>query len=153
MKRALVVLETDDDGRRLLREAGELAAGTGAHLDVLALMSGDEFDEKLETLDAVGKEEHTTFDDRAVLDNLSQDAVEVVEETFDGLDVDWDVVSGRVGDAESAADRILETAENNDADHVFVTGHKRSPTGKAVFGDRAQAIILNFDGPVTTLLG
>jgi len=36
---------------------------------------------------------------------------------------------------------------------VFLTGKKRSPTGKAVFGDRSQAIILNFDGPVTTLLG
>jgi len=32
---------------------------------------------------------------------------------------------------------------------VFVRGRRRSPTGKAVFGDTAQAVILNFDGFVT----
>lgn len=153
MERALVVLETDEDGRKLLREAGEFAAGVDAHLDVLALMSAEEYTEKRETLEAAGKGEHTTYDEGAVLDNLRQNSEGVVESELDGLDVDWNVVAGRVGDAERQADRILKTAEDNEADHVFLTGNKRSPTGKAVFGDRAQAVILNFDGPVTTLLG
>ena len=153
MKRALVVLESDENGRRLLREAGEFAAGADARLDVLALMTADEYAEKRETLEAAGKGEHTTYDEGAVLDNLRQNAEGVVESELDGIDVDWNVIAGRVGDSETQADRILETAEKNRADHVFLTGTKRSPTGKAVFGDRAQAVILNFDGPVTTLLG
>ncbi len=153
MERALVVLDRNEDGRRLLAEAGELAAGVDARLLVLSLMTGEEFEEKRETLDAVGREEHTSYNESAVLDNLRQRSEETVESTLDGIDVDWDVVAGRVGDRESAAARILETADDNEVDHVFVTGRKRSPTGKAVFGDRAQAVILNFDGPVTTLAG
>ncbi|SFS11434.1 Nucleotide-binding universal stress protein, UspA family [Halomicrobium zhouii] len=153
MERALVVLETGEDGQTILREASELAAGVDAHLDVLALMTPEEYEEKRESLEAAGKGEHTTYNERAVLDNLRQRSEGTVEETLDGLDLDWDVVAARLGDSETEADRILQSAEKNDTDHVFLTGKKRSPTGKAVFGDRAQAIILNFDGPVTTLLG
>lgn len=153
MDHPLIVLGTDENGESLLREAASLAAGAGATLEVLSLISADEFGEKRAQLDAAGREEHTTYDERAVLDNVSQNAEETVKDALEGIDADWDVVAGLVGDAESEADRILETAERNDADHLFVTGRKRSPTGKAVFGDRAQAVILNFDGPVTTLLG
>ncbi|MFC6907201.1 universal stress protein [Halalkalicoccus tibetensis] len=46
-------------------------------------------------------------------------------------------------------DIILTEANKRNCDHIFVTGEKRSPTGKAVFGDTAQSIILNFEGPVT----
>ena len=46
-------------------------------------------------------------------------------------------------------DDILEKATEYDCDHLFVTGRKRSPTGKVLFGDTAQQIILNFDGVVT----
>ncbi|MCU4801984.1 universal stress protein [Halobacteria archaeon HArc-gm2] len=153
MERALVVLETSEDGQTILREAGELAAGVDARLDVLALMTPEEYEEKRETLEAAGKGEHTTYNERAVLDNRRQRAEETVEEALDDLDVDWNTVAALVGDSETEADRILQSAEKHETDHVFLTGKKRSPTGKAVFGDRSQAVILNFDGPVTTLLG
>jgi len=97
--------------------------------------------------------EHTSYDDSVFMDNVRQDAEEVVEEVLGDIDVQWDALAGRVGQAESEADRILEAARDNSADHVFITGSQRSPTGKAVFGDRAQAVMLNFDGPVTSLLG
>lgn len=152
MKRALVVLENEERGRELLTEAAELAAGVDARLHVLSLVSADEFAQKRERLDTVAEQEHTSYDDDVLMDNIRQDAEDVVEEVLGDLDVDWSVVPGRVGEAESEADRILEAAAGNDADHVFLTGSQRSPTGKAVFGDRAQSVILNFDGPVTTLL-
>jgi hypothetical protein len=34
---------------------------------------------------------------------------------------------------------------------VFLAGRKRSPTGKALFGDQTQAVILDFDGAVTVI--
>lgn len=151
MERPLVVFDDSDPSRELLEEAAELAAGTGARLTVLATMTAEEFAEQSHTLDMAGRAENTSYDDRAVLDGLRQRATEAAREHV-GEDVDWEVVAARVGDSESEADRILESARANDADHVFLAGTKRSPTGKAVFGDRTQQVTLNFDGPVTSLL-
>jgi len=152
MEDALVVLETDDKGHELLTDAAELAAGVDATLHVLSLLTHEEFEEKREALDAMAEEEHTSYDDSVFMDNVRQDAQEVTTEVLGDIDVQWNVIAGRVGQAESEADRILEAAASNDIDHVFITGTQRSPTGKAVFGDRAQAVMLNFDGPVTALL-
>jgi nucleotide-binding universal stress UspA family protein len=154
MDHPLVVYDGDESAA-LLREAGELAAGVDATLTVLALMTAEEFREAREALDVVAEEEGTSYDDGVVLDAARREASDAAEEAFGALaaDVDWTVVGARIGDDETEAERILDVAEANDADHLFVTGEARSPTGKAVFGDRAQSLILNFDGPVTSLLG
>jgi len=152
MDNALLVFDDDDTGHELLDEAGTLAAGVDAKLTILTLMTAEEYDEVRETLDTVATEEHTSYDDNVVLDAAAREARDAAEDVLDEVDVDWQVAAARVGDNETAADRILATADDTDADHVFVPGRQRSPTGKAVFGDRAQSVILNFDGPVTTLL-
>ncbi|NLV09506.1 universal stress protein [Halomicrobium sp. HM KBTZ05] len=153
MDDALVVLDTDERGRELLTEAAQLAGGADARLHVLSLLTHEAFEEKRDSLDAVAEEEHTSYDDSVIMDDVHQEAAAVVEEVVGDYDVEWDVLAGRIGQAETEADRILEAAADNDIDHVFLTGDQRSPTGKAVFGDRAQAVIINFDGPVTSLLG
>ncbi|ELZ26805.1 UpsA domain-containing protein [Halosimplex carlsbadense 2-9-1] len=149
MDRPLVVY--DDENTELLEEAGEIASGVDAKLIVLSLMTADEFREAREALDVVAQEEHTAYDDSVVIDAAKKQARETAKDMFDD-DVDYRVIGARIGDGESEADRILEVADDNGVDHVFITGQKRSPTGKAVFGDRVQSIILNFDGPVTSLL-
>jgi nucleotide-binding universal stress UspA family protein len=152
MDEAFVVFDSDETGVELLEEAGELAAGVDAHLTILSLMTPEEFSDVRATLDVVGEEEHTSYDDKVVLDVAKRQASERAEELFEDSDVDWDIVATRVGDRDDEADVILSSADDYDADHVFISGQQRSPTGKAVFGDRTQSIILNFDGPVTTLL-
>lgn len=142
----------DEENAELLKQAGELAGGVDATLTVVSLMTADEFREARETLDVVAQEEHTSYSDSVVIDAAKRQAKETLEEVLSDVDVEWVVVGARVGDGESEADRILEVANTNDVDHVFITGQKRSPTGKAVFGDRVQSVILNFDGPVTSLL-
>lgn len=142
----------DEDATELLAEAGELSAGVGAELTVLALMTEEEFEETREALDVVAREEHTAYDDSVVLDAARNEAEEAVEDLYADLDLEWEVAGAVISDDGDAADQIIETADDVGADHVFVSGKKRSPTGKAVFGDRAQAVILNFGGPVTTLL-
>lgn len=150
MDHALAVY--DGNGTDLLEEAGELAAGVAAEVTVLALMTDEEFEETAETLDAVASEEGTGYGDSTVLNAVRSEADEAVREAYDSLDLEWEVVGAVVSDDGDAAERIVETAINRGADHVFLGGEKRSPTGKAVFGDRSQAVILNFDGPVTTHL-
>ena len=152
MENALVVLDTDETGRALLAEAGQLAAGADARLLVLSVLSPEDYTEKREALEAAAREEHTSYDTGAVLDRARQDAEEVAKDVFPDLDLEWEGVGARVTESETEAERILGVATDRDVDHLFITGHRRSPTGKAVFGDRAQSLILNFDGPVTTLL-
>ncbi|MFB6074340.1 MAG: universal stress protein [Haloarculaceae archaeon] len=155
MDRALVVHDDSEAGLDLLEEAIELAAGVDAELRVLALMTQDEYAEREEAVNAMAREENTSYDDSVVLDYARKEARDDVNATLDAMDVDveWNVIAGRIGSNENAGDRILTAAEDNDVDHVFMTGRRRSPTGKVVFGDRAQTVILNFPGPVTTLLG
>lgn len=63
----------------------------------------------------------------------------------DGVDIEAAIASE--GDIDDA---ILSAADRLNCDHIFLVGRKRSPTGKAIFGDVAQRVLLNFDGLVTT---
>ena len=76
---------------------------------------------------------------------MRETADELAESELDDLDVTYRTI-GLVG---TVPDDIIATAEELACDHVFVVGGHRSPIGKAVFGDEAQSLILNFDGPIT----
>lgn len=56
---------------------------------------------------------------------------------------------GRVGDI---ATEILKETEEVEPRFLVISGRRRSPTGKALFGDRAQKILLNAECPVVTKL-
>ena len=81
------------------------------------------------------------------LEGARQFAADLGHEVLDGVDVGYQA-TGRVGDER---DEILNAANEFDCDHVFLAGRKRSPTGKALFGDRTQSVILDFDGAVTVV--
>jgi len=71
-------------------------------------------------------------------------SVREVEDYFDDEGIEY-----RVADTSGdPADRLLETAADNDADLIVVAGRKRSPAGKALFGSVTQEVILNADRPV-----
>ena len=146
----LVVIEKGEEGEKLLRKAGQLA--TGAHADVvlLSVLSEEEFESDLETVEAIAKVENTAFGGEEVMDSAQQFAERLADEVLDD-EVAWESVELVLGDGRRAA-RIIEVAEEHDCDHVFVLGKRRSPTGKAVFGDVTQSILLNFDGYVTVAM-
>lgn len=152
MERALVVVDESDRHRELLREAGELAAGVGAELVLLSATTEEEYENDLETIEAVANVENIGFGRETIVDAAKSLAKAIAQDELDDLDVEYDVV-GEVVDENGHADAALRLAADRDCDHIFVAGRQRSPTGKAIFGDVAQSVILNFDGPVTVLTG
>jgi len=146
MERALAVVEGDDAAKDIVRKAGELAAATGADLVLVHVTDEEEYDRQREQLESIPTRE-TQYSVGQALEGARKFAEDIGAEVLADLDVEYEVV-GRLGDK---ADKVLSTAEEYDADHVFISGRKRSPTGKAVFGDVTQEVILEFDGAVTVV--
>jgi len=146
MDRALAVVGTSKAAKSVVREAGELAAGVDADLFVIHVTTEEEYDEQRAELEDIPDEE-VSYGVGQARQGAERFASDVASEVLVGIDVDWEAI-GAVGDRVEA---ILEEARINDCDHVFVSGRKRSPTGKAIFGDDTQQIILNYDGHVTVM--
>ena len=145
MRRALVVVDGQESTKKLVREAGELATGVEAELLLLHVTSEQEFADREEALANIAGFD-ATYGIEQAKEGATQFAREVGRESLpDG--VDFKAV-GRIG---NEVNEILTAAEDRDCDHVFVQGRQRSPTGKALFGDRAQKVALDFEGPVTIL--
>lgn len=145
MDRALVVAYRIDGIEWLIAEAGRLAAGVGADLVVLHVRTEDDYEEDRRAIEDVPDIESASYDVDQATEGAGQVAADLASEALTDVDVEYEAV-GAIGEE---ADRILGTAEEYDCDHVFLAGRRRSPTGKAIFGDTGQHVILNFAGPVT----
>ncbi|WP_132058793.1 universal stress protein [Halorussus amylolyticus] len=146
MDRALAVVDAEESTKALVREAGELAGAVDAELVLLHVTTNKEYEDKRQMMAEI-PDDRVRYSASQAVDGAKQFAEDIGREVLDGIDVDYESV-GAVGDEQN---KILETAENHDCDHLFIAGEKRSPTGKALFGDLTQSIILNFDGPVTVV--
>jgi nucleotide-binding universal stress UspA family protein len=146
MDRALAVVDASEVAKDLVREAGELAAGVDAELVLVHVTTDDEYEDKLTTMESI-PEASVSYTLEDAQEAGRQFARDVAEEVLEDVDVDHRVI-GAVGER---AERILTVADGEDCDHVFVAGRRRSPTGKAVFGDATQRVILDFDGAVTVV--
>lgn len=56
---------------------------------------------------------------------------------------------GLVGDA---ADELLEYSTERNAEYIVISGRKKSPVGKAVFGSLTQSVLLSAAQPVVSVM-
>ena len=146
----LVVVEKGEAGEELLRKASQTAKGANTDLILLSLLSEDEFEADLKTIESIAKVEHTSSGGDKVLDAAKQFSEQQARKAVHEA-VEWQSVELLLNDGDRAT-QIIEVAEEHDCNHVFVLGKRRSPTGKAMFGDATQSILLNFDGYVTVAM-
>lgn len=148
MDRGLVLVENTEAHEQLLQEAKEHAVGADADLVLLVTLSEKEYEETRDVLDTIADAERTSYTDEDAFKGATNDAETVARSVLGDGTVSYDIVARIAADKERA-ETVIDVAEETGADHVFVVGRKRSPTGKAIFGDLAQYVILNFDGYVT----
>lgn len=146
MDNALAVVRPTKESKELVREAGELAAGVGAKLTLLYGTTEDQYNDQRVELEELSNYE-ASYSVSQAMQGAKNYAADVGREMLDDIDVEWEA-HGAIGDM---GETVLTEADRHGCDHVFVSGRKRSPTGKALFGDETQRIILDFDGPVTVL--
>ncbi|QLG62393.1 universal stress protein [Halorarum salinum] len=146
MEHALAVVGPTESAKKLVREAGELAAGVGARLTLIHVTDEEEYDDRREELARVTGAGSAYSVGQAV-EGARSYAADVGREVLEDIDVEYDAV-GSVGDR---AETVLTEAERRGCDHIFITGDKRSPTGKALFGDDTQRVVLDATVPVTVV--
>lgn len=148
MNRILVVANPSDRGMKLLREAGEIASRMGVDLVVFAYVVEERDTEKAEKMRDLLAEDPTLREPADDLELVRTYATHVAKQTLADIDVTV-ATTGDVVEINRPSERVIEVAESHNCDHVFMTATRRSPTGKAIFGDVAQSVILSFDGFVT----
>lgn len=130
----LVGVKEADGSRQTLEAAETLARQFDDELEVLHVLSRDEFVELertsvSETADAV--------DPNEVREIAASIATEIAEPVVDEF-----VATGAVGDA---ASELVSLAKRRDARYVVIGVRKRSAVGKAVFGSTAQQVLTSVD--------
>lgn len=146
MDRALAVVDATDAAIELVEEAGELAEGVGVDLVLLHVTTEEDYADRRNAMESIANYDASYSLDQAQ-EGARQFVREIAHEVLDDVEVEYEVV-GTVGDR---SEQILQTAAGKNCDHVFMAGRKRSPTGKAVFGDATQRVILDYDGAVTVI--
>lgn len=145
MEHALVVMQADYDPTDIVREAGELAAGVGAELTLFYVTSEETYRQKRDALTEYADHADTRYNIDDALTGAENFAKDIATSVLSDMDITINTAAS-FGELDEEA---LNYARGHDIDHIFIAGRERSPVGKAVFGDEAQNVILNFDGATT----
>lgn len=141
MGRVLVTLTNEEVDDELLQTAKQHVTGTDDEILLCKFVDENEYQNDVQRSAQSGNDVESIDD---LTEDAQADAEAIARDAF-GDDVPYTAL-GIIG---TIPDDVIEVAERRDCDHVFVSGKQRSPTGKVLFGDVAQSIVLQFDGPVT----
>jgi nucleotide-binding universal stress UspA family protein len=129
-------------GERIVEEGRKTADAHGLPLHVVHTLSeGDFRDLERASYETSGK----SLD----MEQIESLATTIAKEAVTEADVEADEIVGLVG---KPSQRVLEYADDVDADYVVVGGRKRSSVGKVLFGSVTQSILLNASCPVVTVM-
>ena len=141
----LAAVDENERSKHVIRITHDLATTDGDDLAVLHVIPTEEHDEHQKSIRNIPEFEDFSFN--AEVESAERFARKFVLETIEDVDGERLDPRGRVGDV---AEEIITEAEQADPRFLVISGRRRSPTGKALFGNTTQKVLLNVDCPVVT---
>ncbi|MFB6170821.1 MAG: universal stress protein [Haloarculaceae archaeon] len=136
-----------DRSEQVVRIAYDLAERYDDTLVALHVVPQEDYDEHKRAIERLP--DFTDFSLTQEAESAESFARQFVAGTLDSYDEERVDARGRVG---HVATEILGEAERIDPRFLVISGRRRSPTGKVIFGNTAQEILLGADCPVVTKL-
>ena len=143
----MTILAAIDEERNenVVTIADDLARAYDDDLVVLHVIPKEDFESYKRSVENINGYKNFSITQR--MDSAAQFARRVTKEALGEFDGDRISTRGRIG---NASDKILEEESNIGPRYLVLGGRRRSPTGKALFGDTTQEVLLNADCPVVT---
>jgi nucleotide-binding universal stress UspA family protein len=142
----MVILAAIDENERskiVAKIASDLAVTYNDTLVALHVMPKDEFKSHKKNLQSIPEFSNYSITQEA--ESAARFARDFILETVDNIDPQQLETRGRVG---KITEEILAEASSLEPRFLVISGRRRSPTGKAVFGNTAQQLLLNSECPV-----
>ena len=141
----LAAVDENERSKQVIEIAHDLATTYDETLAVLHVIPTDDFNEHAKAIREIPEFQDFSMSDE--VEGAERFARKFATETIEGMDTSMLDPRGRVGDI---ADEIVAEAEAEDPRFLVISGRRRSPTGKALFGNTTQQVLLNVDCPVVT---
>lgn len=143
----LVAIDEKERSKQAVRIGYDLATTYDDDLAALHVVPMEDYSAHKESIESIP--EFSEFSMSQEAQSAARFAEEFVSKTISDIDKEIVDPRGRVGDV---ATEILEEAADVEPRYLVISGRRRSPAGKAIFGNTAQKILLNADCPVVTKL-
>lgn len=137
----LAAIDEAERAKQTVPLAHDLATAYNDTLIILHVISRKNYEKHRESI-----EEFSNFPINQEADSAAKFAQQIVEETIGETAIEVKT-RGRVGEI---ADETLAETIRVEPRYLVISGQRRSPTGKAIFGSTSQKILLNVDCPVVT---
>lgn len=136
----VAAVDQSDRSDAVIRESIALAKAFDETVHVVHVLTTSKFVE----LGRTSAEEGDPVD----MDEVIEVAKEIAIEATSNFDFQHETV-GLLGEP---ADRIVQYARQREARYIVVSGRKRHPSGKMIFGSVTQSILLNAESPVVSII-
>jgi nucleotide-binding universal stress UspA family protein len=143
----LAAIDENDRSKAVVEIAADLATTYDQTLVALHVIPQEDFKSYKESIENIPEFQDYSLTKEA--GTAKRFAREFVLESVDDFNSESLEARGRVGDV---TNEILSEAASLEPRYLVISGRRRSPTGKAVFGSTAQQILLNAECPVVSQL-
>lgn len=143
----LAAIDENERSKHAVTVAYDLATTYDDTLVALHVVPREDYEKHRDAIRTIPEFRDFSLDQE--VESAADFAQEFVASTIDKLDRSRLEPVGRVGDVTA---EILAVADEIDPRFLVISGRRRSPAGKAIFGNTAQRILLNANCPVVTKL-